>query len=285
MKHTSLPLSLPIRIQRRQGTIRSGLGLAAVCVLLLVFVAPSMSSAQAGGDTHILRIAAAADLEPLLPEVLSRYEQQTGVRAAATYQSSAALAQQITNGAPFDLFLAADTGFPQHVIDAGLGAEAKPVPYARGTLVLWARKDAPVLHGKPITLDVLRDPALKSVAMANPETAPYGRAAQAAVSSMGLKDALASKLRVASNIAQTAQYADSGNAEIGFLSLTSASTPRLAGDGSYIPVPSTAYPPILQGAVVLKHSAKEAEAERFLHFLATPETRKLLAQKGLLPPD
>ncbi len=259
---------------------------AGLACLLLSFLgfAPSALAQAGSGGAKLLRVAAAADLEPLLPEVLARFEQTTGVHAETSYQSSATLTQQILNGAPFDLFLAADTGFPQRVVDAGLATETKPVPYARGTLVLWARKDAVVLGGAPLTLAVLRDPALKSVAIGNPEHAPYGRAAQAAIAAMQLSAALGPKLRIASNIAEAAQYADSGNAEVGFLSLTGASTANLRADGSYVFVPEATYPPIVQAAVVLKRGADAADAERLLQFLATPPIREFLAQRGLLPP-
>ncbi len=263
--------------------------LAAAALLAgTLLLLPSLRAQTGGTSPHVLRVAAAADLEPLLPSVLQQFEQQAGVHAVVTYQSSATLAQQIIGGAPFDLFMAADLGFPQRVVDAGLATEARPVPYARGTLVVWARKDAAVLHGKPLTpdtlLSVLNDSALQSVAIANPDHAPYGRAARAAIASLHLQEKLAPKLRVAANIAQTAQYADSGNAEIGFLSLTGASTSRLVADGSYTPVPASAYPPIVQGAVVIR-GGDAADAERFLQFLASPAARAQLRNGGLLPPD
>lgn len=253
-----------------------------LCVAsVLLFSLPSLG-AQAARPT--LRIAAAADLQPLLPDVLRAFEQATGIHAEATYESSATLTQQIFNGAPFDLFLAADTSFPQRLIDKGLARESKPLVYARGTLVLWARKDAPVLHGLPLSFAVLRNPALSSVAIANPRNAPYGRAAQAAIESMHLTSTLTPKLRVAANIAQAAQYADSGNAEVGFLSLTSASTARLEADGTFLRVPPETYPPILQGAVVLRHAQNGSGAARLLDYLRTPAIGSTLRQKGLMPP-
>jgi molybdate transport system substrate-binding protein len=232
-----------------------------------------------------LHIAAAADLEPVLPAVLQRFEQTTGVHAVASYQSSATLAQQILSGAPFDLFFAANMSYPQRIADAGAAAEPHPTAYARGALVLWARRDARVVQGKALSLGVLRDDSLQSVAIANPAHAPYGRAAQAAIQHMHLSDLLQSKLRVAANIAQAAQYADSGNAEVGFLSLTSAKTTRLQHDGTYVPIPVSDYPPLIQGAVVLKHAADPEDAEKLLHFMAQPATRALLATMGLEPPD
>ncbi len=232
-----------------------------------------------------LRIAAAADLEPVLPSVLDSFQKQTGIHAEASYQSSATLAQQIVNGAPFDLFLSADTGFPQSVIDKGLATERKPVVYARGTLVLWTRKNAPVLHGLPLSFAILRNPALSSVAIANPQHAPYGRAAQQAIETMHLTSTLTPKLKVAGNIAQAAQYVDSGNAEAGFLSLTSALTPRLQADGTFLAAPRETYAPILQGAIVLRSAKNGPNAARLLEFMRTPATLALMKQKGLAPPE
>ena len=226
-----------------------------------------------------LRIAAAADLQPLLPPLLAQFEHETGIHPDASYQSSATLATQIIDGAPFDLFLAADLSFPQRVIDAGRAEEAKPMPYARGTLVLWTRNDS----GAPLTLDALRTDAIKTIAIANPEHAPYGRAAQAALQHLDLLNTVHAKLVIAENIAQTAQYADSGNAQVGFISLTSALTPRLKGDGHFVRVPADAYPPILQGAIVVRSSAGAAAAHRFLEFLQRPETQQTLAAEGLEP--
>jgi molybdate transport system substrate-binding protein len=227
-----------------------------------------------------LRIAAAADLQPLLPPLLAQFEHETGIHADASYQSSATLATQIIDGAPFDLFLAADLSFPQRVIDAGRAEEAKPMPYARGTLVLWTRNDSGITS---LSLDALRTDAIKTIAIANPEHAPYGRAAQAALQHLDLLNTVHAKLVIAENIAQTAQYADSGNAQVGFISLTSALTPRLKGDGHFVRVPADAYPPILQGAIVVRSSAGAAAAHRFLEFLQRPETQQTLAAEGLEP--
>ncbi len=239
----------------------------------------------AGFAAEPLRIAAAADLQPVLPSILADFTKQTGIVADASYKSSAVLEEQIESGAGFDIFMAADTSFPGRLIAAGLAEQTQPVVYARGTLVLWARNDSPLLAkpGSQLTLDALRDPALKTLAIANPEHAPYGRAAKAALTSLGLLPALESKLVTAENIAQTAQFVVSGNAELGLISLTSALT--LKRQGQYVAVPASAYPPILQGAVTLKRSADLAAAHRWLAFLATPAVRQALAARGLGSPQ
>lgn len=227
-----------------------------------------------------LRVAAAADLQPVLPGILDLFEQRTSIHAQASYQSSAVLATQIANGAPFDLFLAADFSFPQRVITAGFADSDKPVLYAKGTLVLYARKDS---RFDRLSLDSLKDPSLRRLAIANPEHAPYGRAAMAALSSLGLAAKLGNKLVIAENIAQAAQFVDSGNAELGLLSLTSALSERLHTTGNYFEIPRSAYPPILQGAVVIKHSANAEAAHRLLEFLLSAEVQKNFAAHGLAP--
>jgi molybdate transport system substrate-binding protein len=225
-----------------------------------------------------LRIAAAADLEPVLPAIITQFTAQTGTYAEASYKSSATLATAIINGAPFDLFLAADLSFPQRVIAAGLAEESAPIPYARGTLVLWTRNDS---RYHQLSMDSLRDLALKSIAIANPEHAPYGRAATAALEHFGLYETVKPKLVIAENIAQTSQYAESGNADLGFISLTSALTPQLKSSGHYIEVPHDAYPPILQGAIIVKNSQNAPAARRFLDFLASAPIGHQLEAGGL----
>lgn len=231
-----------------------------------------------------LRVAAAADLEPALPPILVQFQRATGIHAEATYQSSATLATQIENGAPFDVFLSADLGFPKRLIDAGFANAAgdahstTPITYAKGTLVLWARKDSSL--SLP-SLDLLRSPSLKRLAIANPERAPYGNAAVAALHSLKLYDALKPRLVTAENVAQAAQFADSGNADAGLISLTSALTPRMSADGTYFLVPRDLYPPIEQGAVIINRTTQRGAAQKLLDFLLSPAVQAELAQSGL----
>ncbi|MGD0346973.1 MAG: molybdate ABC transporter substrate-binding protein [Terracidiphilus sp.] len=233
-----------------------------------------------------LRIAAAADLEPVLPPILEQFEKITGIQAEATYQASAMLTTEIENGAPFDVFLSADLSYPKRLIDDGLADAAgstdstTPITYARGTLVLWTRKDS---HLPPPSLDLLRSPALKRLAIANPDRAPYGRAAVAALQSLHLYDSLKLRLVTAENIAQAAQFVDSANADAGLISLTSALTPRLTADGSYFIVPRNLYPPIEQGGVIVSNTRQRAAVHKLLDFLLSPAVQAQLAKSGLMP--
>jgi molybdate transport system substrate-binding protein len=252
---------------------------------LFWILVPSLIVAPVGAQTP-LRVAAAADLEPVLPHILSEFERATGVHAEATYQSSATLAAQIQNGAPFDVFLSADLSFPKRLIDAGIADAAgsadstTPITYARGTLVLWERKDSRL---PPPSLDLFRDSRLKRLAIANPDRAPYGRAAVAVLQSLKLYDTLKPRLVTAENIAQAAQFVDSANADAGLISLTLALTPNLSADGSYLVIPHGLYPPIEQGAVIVSNTKQRATAHMLLDFLLSSAVQAELAKSGLTP--
>lgn len=231
-----------------------------------------------------LRIAAAADLQPVLPPILKQFQQSTGVHVEATYQASAGLTTQILNGAPFDVFLSADMGYPRQLLRAGLADSGgiteyvEAVNYADGSLVLWARKDSSL---PPPSLDLLRNPRLHRLAIANPDRAPYGRAAVAAISKLKLNESLQSKLVTAEDIAQAAQFVDSGNADAGLISLTAALTPRLSASGRYFVIPRDLYPTIKQGAVIISRTAHPREARNFLEYLLSGPVQGQLARAGL----
>jgi molybdate transport system substrate-binding protein len=255
--------------------------------LLLVAGVPFALSQEAP-----LRIAAAADLQPVLPPILEEFQKSTGIHSEATYQASAALTAQIQSGAPFDLFLSADLSYPKRLIDAGVADTAgvvaangmsdssSPVTYAKGTLILWTRKDS---RWPTPSLDTFHDDSLKRLAIANPERAPYGRAAIAALTSLKLIDALKPKFVTAENIAQTAQFVETGNADAGLISLTSAKTAHLQSLGTYFVIPANLYPPIEQGAVIVTSSKQRDIAHKFLAFLLSPAIQQELGKAGLTP--
>lgn len=252
----------------------------------IVFRLALITVAASTGAQSPLRVAAASDLEPVLPHIFAQFEKSTGIHVEGSYQASAALTAQVRNGAPFDLFLSADMGYPKLLINDGLADAAgsadssSPLSYANGTLVLWARKDSSL---PPPSLDLLRSPALRRLAVASPDRAPYGRAAVSALTNLKLYDSLRSRLVTAENIAQTAQFVDSGNADAGLISLTSALTPRLSSSGTYFVIPHDLYPPIQQGAVIVSKTTKRSEAHKFLDFLLSAPVQAELAHAGLTP--
>ena len=227
-----------------------------------------------------LRIAAAADLQPVLPTLIAPFEKSNGVKVEVSYASSATLTQQIINGAPFDLFLSADTGFPQKIIASGDAVESVPTVYAKGALVLWARTASAPSH---LSTQWLTTATVQHIAVANPEHAPYGRAAIAALHGLGIYDSVRGKLVYAENVAQAAQYATSGNAQCALISQTMAQAPALRTRGTSIAIPASSYPPIEQGAVVIRRATSAAVAETFLQWILSPQGQQLLQAGGLSP--
>lgn len=249
----------------------------ALCTVVAAVTLPCSAQQAAPHEIHVL---AAADLQPVLPALAAQFEHESGIKIVASYGSSATLATQIENGAPADLFLAADYSFPEQIVAANLADSPAPVPYARGALVLWARKDSPL---QPLTQNTLREGKFSTLAIANPEHAPYGRAAVAALTWMKLYDPLKPKIVQAENITQTAQFVESGNAQLGMISLTSASTPHLQQIGSFIRIPTQTYPEIRQCAVVMLKSQHAADAHHFLDWLRSPAVQSQLPKMGLDP--
>jgi molybdate transport system substrate-binding protein len=247
---------------------------ALFALLALVFFFPSLYAQKQ------LQLACAADLQPVMPTLAAAYEHATGVHLIPAFGSSATLAQQLANGAPQDVFLSADTAHPQQLIDAGIALGPAPTPYARGVLVLWARTDSLL---QPISIDTLKDSRLTRLAIANPAHAPYGLAAQQALQHLGLYAQLQPRLAVAENIAQTAQFAESGNAQAGLISLTIASSDHFRNLGSFVRIPADAYPPIQQAGVILKSSKQPALAKAFLDWLTSPAIQQQLKSFGLEP--
>jgi molybdate transport system substrate-binding protein len=229
-----------------------------------------------------LRIAAAADLQFALPDLAAQYEKQTGVKLAVTYGSSGNFFAQIQNGAPFDLFLSADMEYPRKLIDAGLADSNFVQVYATGFLVLWLPPDSPL--DPAAGLKTLLDLRIQKIAIANPEHAPYGRAAVEAMQSAGLSDQLKSKLVFGENIAQTAQFVQSGSAQAGLIALSLALSPALNSGKRWI-VPTDLYSHIDQGLVLLKSSPNKHAARSFLTFFYSPKARATLEHYGYsMPP-
>jgi molybdate transport system substrate-binding protein len=228
----------------------------------------------------ILTIAAASDLQPVLPQIVARFEQQTGHTVRTSLGSSGNFLAQIRNGAPFDVFLSADIAYPKQVESAGLAEPGTLAPYATGTLVLWTRAGSGVDVRRG--MQVLLESRVRRIAIANPHHAPYGRAAVVALENSKTYERVRSKLVLGENVSQAAQFVQSGNADVGLVPLSLArSGPMTAGD--YELVPSSLYPPIEQAGVVLKSSHDKEAARAFLAFLRQPEVVKLLADAGFGP--
>jgi molybdate transport system substrate-binding protein len=249
-------------------------------LLLLLGVLAAVLPCCRAQSPRVVHVLAAADLQPVMPALADAFEHATGIHLVVSFGSSATLATQLLNGDPADLFLSADYTFPENLVAAGLADTSEPLPYARGTLVLWARNGSPL---QPLSQNTLSDSRVTSLAIANPEHAPYGRAAVALLTWMKLYDQLKPHIVTAENIAQAAQFVESGNAQLGLISLTEASTDHLKQLGSFIRMAPTAYPPIRQCAVVMKKSAHRDDAHAFLDWLRSPAIQQNLPRYGLDP--
>jgi molybdate transport system substrate-binding protein len=254
--------------------------LRVVRIALLVFAGcGALRQARAQEHPREIHVLAASDLQPVLPALSAAFAQATGIHVVPSFASSSTLATQIVNGAPGDLFLSADFSFAERVVAAGLAEEKAPVPYARGTLVLFALKSSPF---QPLNQNTLRNPKIQSLAVADPTHAPYGLAAEQALRAMKLFDPLKPHLVTAENIAQTAQFVESGNAQLGLISLTLADSPHLREIGTYIRMPQL-YFPLGQCGVVLKNSPHREDAQAFLTWLTSRPVQQMLPKYGLDP--
>jgi molybdate transport system substrate-binding protein len=230
-----------------------------------------------------LAVAAASDLQAALPAVATQFEKDTGQKVTLTFGSSGNFFAQIRNGAPFDVFLSADIHYPRQLEQAGAAERGSLYAYAMGRLVLWTRKDSGIDVKRG--LSVLADGRVRRIAIANPEHAPYGRAAVAALRHEGLYEQVKGKFVLGENILQTAQFAQSGNAAVGLLALSLALAPALKSVGTYVEIPVDFHPSIEQAAVVVATSRQKALAQQFVDALKKPAVAQILQSYGFEVPQ
>ena len=230
-----------------------------------------------------IRIAAAADLKFAMEELSKKFEKQAGVTVNVTYGSSGNFFSQFQNGAPFDLFFSADIEYPRKLEAAGLAEPGSLYEYAIGRIVIWAPADAKVDVGKGGWKSLL-DSSVEKIAIANPEHAPYGRAAVAALQKACIYDSVKTKLIFGENISQAAQFVQSGNAQAGIVAMSLAVSPAMR-DGKRWEIPADMHPALEQGAVILKDAQNKIAARAFLGFVKSPSGRAILTNYGFEVPD
>ncbi|MEK8089093.1 molybdate ABC transporter substrate-binding protein [Thermithiobacillus plumbiphilus] len=229
-----------------------------------------------------LTVAAASDLQFVLAELNQAFTRaHPGVNIKVSTGSSGNFFAQISQGAPFDLFLSADVKYPKSLVDKGQALPDSLMPYAVGRLALWTMN--PRLDPAQ-GLSMLRNPAVRRIAIANPAHAPYGRAAREALSEAGLLPALQGKLVMGENISQTAQFVQSGNADAGIVALSLLRSPKLQGQGRYWLIPADSYTPLEQAAVITRYGAKNPVAREYMAFLKSPAARQVFIRNGFLLP-
>jgi molybdate transport system substrate-binding protein len=247
-----------------------------VIALICFLIVPSISAEE-------ITIAAAADSSMALFEIAANYQKQTGNHVRLVFGASGNLYSQIQNGAPFDVFLSADLGYPKKLAEAGLIDPGSLFTYAVGRLVIWVPANSSLSLEKK-GMEALLDPSVKKIALANPEHAPYGRAAVAALKKLGLYDKVKDRMVFGENVSQAAQFVESGNADAGIVALSHALAPAMNERGRYWELPADTYPELEQGAAIVSHSAHKKEAAAFLAYLKSPAALDVLKRYGFSTP-
>ena len=268
------------------GELAAWVRLARVALFLLI----SLSAAAAGyqhpaqaAETRTLRVAAAADLKVAFADIVAAFQRQNpDVKVEVTYGSSGNFYSQLSSRAPFDLFLSADLDYPRRLAEQGLAAPSSEFSYAVGGLVLWVRETSPIAVEKGI--EALHDHSVRKIAIANPRHAPYGRAAEAAMKTLGVYESVKDKLVYGENIIQTAQFVESGAADIGLISHSLASASPLRDEGRSWEIPANSYPSLEQGGVILSWAQDRQTAEAFRSFIVGDSGREILHRYGFRSP-
>jgi len=231
-----------------------------------------------------ITVAAAASTQPALEEIAAMFEKNGGGRVRLVFGASANLARQIMQGAPFDIFLAADEQSVIEVHKSGHAADEGTL-YSAGRLVLFVPKGSPIKADSQLA-DLARavdDGRLRKLAIANPEHAPYGSAGVAALKHAGLWEKVQKKLVMGENISQAAQYAANGAAQAGLIALSLAMQPNFRRAGSYAVLPDAWHPPLRQRMVLLERGGDQAR--RFYTYLQQPAARTIFEKHGFLSGD
>lgn len=241
-----------------------------------------MASLTPALHAQTLAIAAASDLIYCLDELNAEFQKaHPKATLKVSVGSSGNFFAQIKNGAPFDVFLSADMKYPQELIKASLADSASLTLYAIGRIVLWSIK--PEIDVAP-GLEILREAKIQKIAIANPAHAPYGRAAQAALESQKLWNAVQKKIVLGENIAQTAQFVQTGNVDVGIVALSLVTSPKLSNAGKFYEIPESTYPRLEQGAILTKNGAANPVAKTYSAFLRSDRARAIFDRYGFRLP-
>jgi molybdate transport system substrate-binding protein len=260
-----------------QGASKVNLRRLAVVTALLLGLGGGFCEAQQ------ITVAAAADLQFVMQDIAARFQKDTGKSVKLIYGSSGNFFQQIQNGAPFDMFFSANLDYAKKLEAAGLTEPGTFYQYAVGKIVIWVPSDSKLDVSSG--LQALLNPAINKIAIANPQHAPYGQAAVAAMKKENIYDKVADKLVLGENISQTASFVISGSADVGIVALSLALSPNMKDKGRYAEVPSGDYPPIEQACVVLKSSQHKDTAKALLNFIKTPAIAALFRTYGFDVPS
>ena len=271
-------------MKRKHTTLSLTLAVLAWAALLLAFCGvPAASTEQAAQKScGTVTVAAASDLADAMREIATNFEKASGCTVRVSTGSSGNFLSQIENGAPFDVFFSADVEYSKKLESEGLALPGTTYLYAVGKIVLWIRNDSRLDLSRGIS--ALRDPSIRKIAIANPQHAPYGRAAEEALRNAGVYDAVKDRLVLGENISQAAQFVESGNADAGILALSLALSPGLKDRGRFWRIPENFYAPIQQGVVIVSASQNPRGARAFIDYVKSPATTALLERYGFVLP-
>ena len=250
--------------------------------LILVFLLAASAQAATSTNTSLpktISIAAASDTKFALDDLIAAFQKDhPDAKIRPTYGSSGNFYAQLSQRAPFDLFLSADITYPDRLIQAGLAVPDSKFMYAVGKLVLWV----PTNSGLVLTqgIEMLKEPSIKKIAIANPEHAPYGKAAVAAMQKLGVYNAVKPRLVYGENISQAAQFVESGAADAGLIALSLALAPPMKTKGVWWEIPADAYPRLEQGGVILSWARNPALTTQFKDFLLSDSGKQILRRFG-----
>ena len=249
-----------------------------VSSILSVLLFSASSPVFAAGS---VTVAVAANVKFAFQALETTFTKETGIAVKDVVSSSGTITAQVLNGAPFDVFLSADTDYPERLRRQGLTASPARI-YAYGTLVLWTMKAIDLSQGVPL----LTKDAISKVAIANPRLAPYGRESVRAMKHYRVYTAVGPKLVYGQNISQTTQYIESQAADVGFTAKSVVLAPNMEGKGHWIEIPHDSYQPIAQAAVILKHGQDQnaAAAKKFFDFIYSAPARAIFARYGYVLP-
>ena len=248
--------------------------LLCLLILVLAWAEPGCTLPPGPRATEPLRVAAAADLNPALQEIVTFFQQKTGQAVEINFGSTGLLTRQIEQGAPVDLFFAADQSYTDQLLQQALVLENTARPYAQGYLTGWQRMDAPI---QIKSLQELTSPAIRRIAIANPDHAPYGKVAIQALQAAKIYDQVQSKLIMGENISQAFQYVSTGNADVGLVA--KSLIPSRAG-GHVFPIDSGLYQPLNQTLCILKRTQHPDQSKRLVEFVLSPEGQQILQKYG-----
>lgn len=244
-----------------------------VCLACLLLIAT-------GAHAERITIAAAADLKFAMDEIVLGFKKaRPGSEVEVIYGSSGKFFTQIQQGAPYDLFFSADIKYPHELTKKGMAA-SEVKPYAVGRVVLWSNS----MDATKMTLASLTDPKISRIAIANPKHAPYGKRAEEALKASGLWDTLQPKCVFGENIAHTAQFVQTGNAQVGIIALSLAVNPELAKKGGYYLIPDKLHNPLEQGYIITKQGAAKPLARQFADYMGSKPARSIMTRYGFVLP-